>query len=357
MKDKKNPQTIKQLEDIVFLKADRLKELQEAGGASVYTSNARPYCIVARDPRNEKVLWAVPITSQVDEYKERARIEKTPDKYKFYEINGEERCLNISRMMSICESDIQKKYYRKVDGEEKAVLLSKEDFASLEKTVLKIIIAKEKRAKTMTGLNVEALYARAEKTLKQERKQEQEQKPEEKKGKQAGISPSTAKTPENTPPELSPKEAAALLRSSVMQIEQKPLEDFNSRRSAELEELEKRHEASRVAYREIADNLPKKGKFEIWGFKKRLQEWEKRNDEALEQYTKNRDTVSKHEKDTATGRKDIHEQAIEAAKQEHPEAARVLERDEERKKAERQRYRQLEEKRRQSKSQGRDIGR
>lgn len=293
--------------------------------------------------------------------------------------------------IAICESDIKEKYYRNANGQRKLATLSKENFTDLHNTVQNMIRTKEDRERIMTGLNFEALYERAEKILEPEHKKEQikerlqelkeereeekkrekeqeqdrklEQEPkkeqgqkqkQEKKEQQAGISPSTSRMPLEAPSlknavGLSPKEAEELLRASTAQLEKKPLEDFNSRRSAEFEELEKRHEASRIDYRSVADNLPKKGRFEIWGFKKRLQEWEKRSNEAYKQYAKDRDEAEKHKADTAAGRKEIHKKATEAAKLAHPEAVAAIKQDEERKKAERQH--QLEEQKQQRKEQ------
>lgn len=180
----------------------------------------------------------------------------------------------------------------------------------------------------------------------------------------ADIPPSAARTPIEAPSlknavELSPDEADLLLRASTAQIEKKPLEDYSSRRVAEKKELEKRHESSRVAYLEISENVPKKGILEFVGFEKRLQAWEKTAGNARNEYLTYRDALSNHDKETAAGRKEIHTAALEEAMKKHPEAVKVLERDEERKKVEQEQQREQRKIQRelQRKNRGRSLGR
>lgn len=99
--ENKNNQPLQkvQLGDIIFLKKNSIKELrslQSIEGRVSY-KNHRPYCIIGSDPRNEKILLAVPINSKISEFKGRAKSENTTVKYKFYDIWGEKRCLNVSR--------------------------------------------------------------------------------------------------------------------------------------------------------------------------------------------------------------------------------------------------------------------
>lgn len=172
----------------------------------------------------------------------------------------------------------------------------------------------------------------------------------------AEISPATARTPENTPNlksagELSAKEAEALLRASTAQIEKKPLEDFNSRRAAEMKVLEKREKSSFGAYSAFGENRPEKKRLEFRStFEEREREWSKERNRLWEQNRDDKSAIKRHNENTEDGKNKINREARQLAEKNHPKAVAAIKLEEENKKKEWQRQR--EEKRQRSKSHG-----
>ena len=144
--------------DCVFIKPAILQSYQERIPTFPQNNN-RPSCMVVEDPNHEGIFWAVPVTSSsLERYKERAR--KTPMKYRFYKLGGEDRCLNVSQMFPIIKSDVNNIYVRKG----KKFTLSRKDFQDLEETVCRILTTKNMLAQ-LSNVNAPMLLEMAQRRL------------------------------------------------------------------------------------------------------------------------------------------------------------------------------------------------
>lgn len=177
----------------------------------------------------------------------------------------------------------------------------------------------------------------------------------------AEIPQKTSKMPEKASKlknavEISPREAEALLRASTEQIAKKPLEDWALKRAAEKKVLEKQVKSCWEEYSAVEEQMPKKGFFE-WQrtFEKRKKEWEQECKTLRWKALDESEVVKKHDEETWGGQNIIRNEASLLAGEKHPEAVKVLEREEERKRADWQR--RLEQERQRSKSRGQGLGR
>ena len=147
--------------DCIFIKPDVLVSYQKEA-PNFPNKSTRPFCLVIADPKREGILWAVPITSSsLDKYKSRAR--RSPWKYRFYQLKGNENCFNLSQMFPIIQSDIKNVYILKG----KKVQINKTDFYDLNRTVSSIL-QKEGMLSHVSNIQAPTLLQMAERRLQME---------------------------------------------------------------------------------------------------------------------------------------------------------------------------------------------
>lgn len=179
------------------------------------------------------------------------------------------------------------------------------------------------------------------------------------------VTPETPRNAQNAPSlknvvGLSPDEAEALLRATTAQIAVKPLEEWNSRRAIEKKELEKQVKRSWAEHSAAEEQTPQKRVFERQHtFETRKKDWEQECKKLRWKALDEGSAVKKHDEETWSGQNKIRMEAERLAKEKHPEAVKVLQQDEKRKKAEQEQQREQRKIQRelQRKSRGRGLGR
>lgn len=147
--------------DFVFINNQVIRAYQ-AVSATFPGKSTRPLCIVVEDKKTQGIYWAVPVTSSsLDVYRQRAK--KSPIKYRFYKLQGQDRCLNISQIFPILQSDITNVYQAKG----KKVRLRSQDFRDLQQTVSKILQTKNMLMQ-VSNIQAPVLLQMAEKRLQME---------------------------------------------------------------------------------------------------------------------------------------------------------------------------------------------
>lgn len=150
--------------NFIFVARASFLNYQAIACGHLMSKSQRPFCVAVKDPKNSEMLWIVPVTSQVTQYKARLQRENAPDKYRFYRFLGREQCFNISRMFPIAESDVCHIF----KAGSKPAALNNKDFQNLRKHVLSIVVAPTKWNSIMPGINIHKLHANVEQKIARE---------------------------------------------------------------------------------------------------------------------------------------------------------------------------------------------